>query len=129
MTNKFTQEQLNDIMEQSLVRQCACPSLLTRLLSDARYLQQFQENCLNESETDQRIHAAIAHTTEVVSAQLEECLIEVLAIEGWQADAKGALKIPALLLRLQMEALSGEAEYSVSPDCPTYRHTPRTPPA
>lgn len=111
MTSKFTQEQLNNIMEQSLVQQCACPSLLTRLLSDARYLHQFQETCLKDSETDRRIHAAIAEATEAVAARLEECLSVVLALEGWQTDARGELKIPELLLRLQMEALNGETVY------------------
>jgi hypothetical protein len=82
MASRFTQDQLNNIMEQSMVRQCACPSLLTRLLSDARYLYQFQETCLNESPTDQRIHAAIAKANAVVAANLEECLVEVLAQEG-----------------------------------------------
>lgn len=113
MARKFTQDQLNNIMEQSLVRQCACPSLLTRLLSDARYLHQFQETCSNDSPTDQRIHAAIARTTDVVSSKLEECLMEVLALEGWQTDEHGELIMPELLFRLQMEALSCDTGYSL----------------
>lgn len=115
MARKFTQDELNNIMEQSLIRQCACPSLLTRLLSDTRYLHAFQETCLNESPADQRIHAAIAETTALVAAKLEECLGEVLLLEGWQTDARGELNIPELLLRLQMETLAREPEYPLPP--------------
>ena len=68
MGRKFTQSQLNDIMEQGMIQQCACPALLTRLLSDARYLNEYQKTCQSDSENDQRVHAAIARATDIVSS-------------------------------------------------------------
>lgn len=106
MGRKFTQEQLNEIMEQGLVRQCACPPLLTRLLSDTRYLNEYQKSCLASSPADYRVHAAIAKVTELVSGILEDYLLEVLALEGWEAGANGEVKMPRHLLELQMDAVN-----------------------
>lgn len=105
MASQFSQHQLNEIMEQGLVRQCACPSLLTRLLSDSRYLHDYQARCIEGDPSDERVHAAIAKTTAKVSALLEECLIEVLFLEGWKIDGKLGLQMPEHLVDLQIDAI------------------------
>lgn len=103
MPRLFTQEQLNDIMEQGMVRQCACPALLTRLLSDTRYLLAYQAQCLGDADNDERVHEAIAQTTERVSRILEECLVDVLILEGWDPMT---LKMPDHLVRLQLDDIA-----------------------
>lgn len=108
MGRSFSQAQLNHVMEQGMVRQCACPSLLTRLLSDTRALHEYQRTCLESNAADRLVHAAIATTTERVSRILEECLIEVLAIEGWDVDVAGDLKMPPRLVELQFDAIACE---------------------
>ncbi|WP_374324142.1 hypothetical protein [Azonexus sp.] len=105
MAQKFSQDQLNRIMDQGVVRLCQCPSLLTRLLSDTRFLHEYQSSCLEESQTEQLVHAAIARATERVSAILEQSLIEVMLLEGWEVDAQGEPKMPARLLELQINAI------------------------
>jgi hypothetical protein len=112
---KFTQDQLNNIMEQGMVRQCACPSLLTRLLSDARYLNEYQQICQDGDPADQRVHAAIAEATEIVAGVLEDCLIEVLFLEGWETDKQGGFTMPEHLLQLQMDAIVCEAKSLAQP--------------
>lgn len=106
MGRQFTQDQLNDIMEQGMVRQCACPALLTRLLSDTRYLHEYQKSCLAGSPADYRVHLAIARVTELVSSILEESLIEVMALEGWEVNGTGTITMPQHLIDLQMEAVN-----------------------
>lgn len=106
MSRKFSQDQLNKIMEQGLVRQCACPTLLTRLLSDTRYLHEYQKSCLEGSTTDERVHEEIARVTEIVSRILEDALINVLVLEEWEPDARGEYKMPENLVALQMNIIS-----------------------
>ena len=110
MTNRFSQDQLNRIMDQGVVRLCQCPSLLTRLLSDTRFLNDYQNSCLEESQTERQVHAAIARATEQVAAILERSLIEVMLLEGWEVDAQGEPKMPAHLLELQMSAIEAPSE-------------------
>lgn len=105
MARQFSQDQLNNIMEQSMVSQCACPSLLTRLLSDTRYLHEYQKSCLDKNPSDQRVHAAIGRVTEVVASILEASLVEILTLEGWESDDQGEFKMPDRLVALQMEAV------------------------
>lgn len=106
----FTQNQLNNIMEQGMIRQCACPTLLTRLLSDARFLNEYQRSCLESAPTDRRVHRAIERVTETVAGILESALVEVMALEGWEADDAGEFKMPESLVELQLQAINCMAQ-------------------
>ncbi len=111
MGRKFTQSQLNDIMEQGMIQQCACPALLTRLLSDARYLNEYQKTCQSDSENDQRVHAAIARATDIVSSILEDYLIDILVLEEWETET---LQMPERLVKLQMDAVDRDKCYALA---------------
>ena len=106
MGSKYSSEQLNDIMEQGMVLQCACPSMLARLLSDARYLNDYQASCLRDSPTNEGVHEAIARATETVSSVLEQCLTEVLLLEEWEIDREGRFRMPQKLVHQQLKAVA-----------------------
>ena len=106
MESKYSQEQLNEIMEQGMVLQCACPSLLARLLSDATYLNEYQAKCLRDNPTDQRVHEAIARATHISAKALEDCLTEVLVLENWEISRDGTIKMPESLIKQQMRLIA-----------------------
>ena len=93
MKLKYDAAQVSRIIDQALIYQCACPAQIATTLLELRDLYDYQERCSEASETDARVHAAIAAATEEVHARMEACLDEVLAIEGWDRDT---LTMPAV---------------------------------
>ena len=100
MNRKYTQDQLLSIMEQAMISQCACPSLITRLASDLQNLYDYQLVCINK--TDVEVHALIAQATIQSYGIIEGCLEKVLTLEGW--DMK-TLKMPKYLIERQLAEL------------------------
>jgi hypothetical protein len=83
MKLKYDAAQISRIIDQALIYQCACPAQVATTLLELRDLHDYQERCAEASDTDARVHAAIAAATEEIHARMERCLDEVLAIEGW----------------------------------------------
>jgi len=83
MDEKYTQEQLTHIINQGILYQCACPAQLSEAILDQRELFKYQQECLNQSETDKLVHQRIATSSEVCHKELEDCLQFVLKTEGW----------------------------------------------
>lgn len=91
LNTHFTKQQLNDILDQSLLYQCACPAQLARQLFTLRELHKYQQDCTNETDTDVLVHRRIADDAEKAHAIFEQCMLEVLKMEGWDMTT---LKIP-----------------------------------
>jgi hypothetical protein len=102
MNRKYSQEQLLSIMEQAMIYQCACPSLVTRVASDLQHLYDYQLECINNSDTDVEVHQAIAQATTEAYQTIEACLTKILALEGWDL---ATLQMPAYLVQRQMDEL------------------------
>ncbi len=102
MQPKFSKEQLMEIREQALMYQCACPAQVSVLLAEVMSLFEYQEACLNQTDTDTRVHTAIAKATEQVYPIFEQCLIDVLLLEGWNMET---LEMPELLKKRMYESL------------------------
>ncbi len=102
MNPVFNKEQLTRIVEQAMLQQCACPSLASKVASDLQYLYEYQQNCINQDETDVRVHRSIAKASAEAYAIMERCLIEVLELEGWNMDT---LDMPPDLLKRQLESV------------------------
>ena len=83
MKEKFNAAQISKVIDQSLIYQCACPAQVCRAIFELRELYEYQMNCANDSANDERVHSAIAMATEKAHAVMEECLSEILEIEGW----------------------------------------------
>lgn len=83
MKMRYSREQLSHIREQALLFQCACPAQVSQMLSALLALHQYQSDCLNETDVDLRVHRRIADAAADAYALMEQCLIEILELEGW----------------------------------------------
>ncbi len=96
MKEQFTAAQVSRIIDQSLIYQCACPAQVCRAIFELRELYEYQMNCANNTTNDKRVHTSIAQATEKSHAVMEECLKDILAIEGWDPQT---LALPESLKR------------------------------
>lgn len=86
MKTKFSDQQLSHIIDQSLIYQCACPAQVAKHLIGLRDLYEYQQNCMNQTETDRAVHERIAADARRAHTALEECLYAVLLLEQWDMD-------------------------------------------
>jgi hypothetical protein len=94
MNTRYSNEQLTHIRNQALVYQCACPAHVTVVIDAIRMLHEQQQSCLNESDTDHTVHTRIKQSTLKAHAELEDCLTDILKLEGWDLDT---LQMPEYL--------------------------------
>src|SRR5688572_2343433 len=83
MKEQFNPSQISKVIDQSLVHQCACPAQVCRAIFELRELHEYQMNCANDSVNDERVHKTIAEATEQAHQLMENCLKQILEIEGW----------------------------------------------
>lgn len=102
MQPKYSKSQLMYIREQALLFQCACPAQVSLLLAETMSLYVYQEECLNQTDTDVRVHTAIAQATELAYPIIEQCLTDVLILEGWNMDT---LEMPESLKKRMYESI------------------------
>ena len=98
MQERFDAAQVSKVLDQALVYQCACPAQVCRTLFELRELYEYQKNCGNDTGNDQAVHGAIAAATQRAHAVMEDCLAQVLELEGWDLQT---LTMPQAL-RLKM---------------------------
>lgn len=107
MKQHFSDEELMIILEQSIIYTCACPAQLCRAIESQRTLYKYQQNCLDMTETDKRVHKTIAETIEKTHAELEDCLDKVLRLEGWNLET---LQMPEDLQKTLLCELDDSSE-------------------
>jgi hypothetical protein len=100
LEKKFSDEKLRHILEQSIVYACACPAQICKELTQQRELFAYQAKCLNNTATDAAVHRTIAESVQVTHRVLEECLGEVLRLEGWDLET---LTMPDTLKKLLLD--------------------------
>jgi hypothetical protein len=91
---QFTDSQLSHILDQSLIYQCACPAQVAKHIIGLRDLYAYQQDCLNQTDTDVAVHQRIATDAAQAHATLEECLRAVLILEQWDMQT---LQMPSSL--------------------------------
>ncbi len=94
MKQIYTNEQISTILDQSVIYQCACPAQVCEQINQLRRLYAYQANCLNLTNTDIAVHDRIANTAAKSHAEMEECLTEILRLEGWNLET---LAMPEVL--------------------------------
>lgn len=99
---RFTDAELELIVETGLIYMCSCPGQVADATRKLRELHRYQLNCLTDPENDSRVHQAIAASTVLAHAQMQDCLDEVLVLEGW--DRK-TLQMPEGLRVRQRKAM------------------------
>lgn len=102
MDKKFDTLQISRIIDQALVYQCACPAQVCRAIFELRELHEYQLACVNDPQTDDLVHTTIALTAEKTHVLMEECLTEVLKIEGWDLST---LTMPEALRKKPLKEL------------------------
>ncbi len=103
MQFQFTNEQLSKILDQSIVYQCACPAQVCKSLNELRALHAYQAACLNKTETDKAVHQRISIAAELCHVAMEQCLAEVLVLEGWDMQT---LEMPEALQKTMLMSLA-----------------------
>lgn len=83
MKEQFSPSQISKVIDQALVYQCACPAQVCRTIFELRELHEYQINCANDTKNDREVHNAIALAADQAHQLMENCLREILAIEGW----------------------------------------------
>ncbi len=105
---RFTDAELEKIIEEGLIYMCACPAQVADAIRKVRELHRYQSSCLINPQNDARVHEAIARTSVLAHAQLQDCLDEVLDLEQW--DRK-TLNMPAGLRDRQARELSADSRF------------------
>ena len=103
MHKQFDTLQISRIIDQALVYQCACPAQVCRAIFELRELHDYQMACVIDAQTDDLVHTTIAKTAEKTHAIMEECLIEVLKLEGWDLST---LTMPEALRKKPFRTLT-----------------------
>ncbi len=85
LETKFSNAQLRRINLQSILYLCSCPSQVGTQIDSLRKLYAYQANCADKgrSELQSQVHARIAEATQAAHQIMEECLQDVLNMEGW----------------------------------------------
>lgn len=102
MNTRYSNKQLTHIRNQALIYQCACPAHVTVVVDAVRTLHEQQQNCLNESDTDHAVHARIKQSAQLAHDELENCLTDILKLEGWDMDT---LKMPEYLKKRLLDGI------------------------
>lgn len=92
--NLFRTEQLAKILEQAMIHMCACPAQICKQLSAVKGLYEYQAQCINRNDTDRAVHQRIALAASKAHEELENCLRDVLMLEGWDMET---LEMPSNL--------------------------------
>ena len=100
---RFTEAELEKIIEAGLIYMCACPAQVAENVRKLRELHRYQLNCLEDPHNCSVVHQNIARNTAIAHAQMQNCLDEVLVLEEWD---RTTLEMPqGLRRRLEHEML------------------------
>ena len=102
---RFTDAELELIVETGLIYMCACPGQVADAVRKLRELYRYQLNCLTNPENVGIVHQTIATSTVLAHAQMQDCLDEVLKLEGWD---RTTLQMPEGLRCRQRKAMLGD---------------------
>lgn len=101
----FDNSQLAHIIDQAMIYQCACPGQVAQHILGLRELFRYQTHCRATRTEDFGIHARIMESVQKTHAEMEICLADVLAAEGWDM---ATLTMPESLRKLRDDLLAEE---------------------
>lgn len=99
---RFSAHQLETILEEALIYLCACPAQLCKEIINLRDLYRYQQDCA-AGKGDPVVHTLIARQVAQAHVMLEDCLAEILDIEGWDP---ATLRMPPGLRQLRDEQIN-----------------------
>ncbi len=88
LDHKFSALQLSIINDQAALYTCACPLQVSLQIASLRKLFDYQNECIDseaaaESSLQMQVHRRIAEATKQAHQLMEQCLEEILDLEGW----------------------------------------------
>lgn len=103
----FTEHELEKIIEEAMLYMCACPGQVATEIRRLRELIRYQRNCERSETSSTLVHRTIAEAGVQSHVLMENCLQQVLEIEGWD---RATLKMPAGLRKLRDDILADDFE-------------------
>jgi hypothetical protein len=105
LDNKFTALQLAIINDQGVLYECACPVHVSLQILNLRKLFDYQQECMSidispSNNVQMQVHRHIAEVAKQAHRLMEQCLDEVLELEGWD---KNKLEMPTGLRKRIVE--------------------------
>ena len=106
LETKFSNAQLRRINLQSILYLCSCPSQVGVQIDSLRKLYEFQANCVDQGrgELQNKVHERIAEATLAEHRIMEDCLQDILNMEGWDPVT---LEMPEGLRTLLEQEIGG----------------------
>ena len=91
LDKKFSALQLSIINDQAALYSCACPLQVTLQIASLRKLFDYQKECiaseaLFDNPLQAQVHHRIAEATQHAHQVMEQCLDEILDLEGWDRN-------------------------------------------
>ena len=88
LDKKFSALQLSIINDQAALYTCACPLQVSLQIASLRKLFDYQKECIaSETSSDNpvqiQVHHRIAEATKQAHQIMEQCLDDILDLEGW----------------------------------------------
>lgn len=100
--SRFTNEQLEQVIDEGLIYMCACPAQVAESIRSLRALMDYQHSCLVDPGNDANVHQEIAQAAQAAHALMEDCMDKVLDLEKWD---RTTLTMPAGLRKRQTDAI------------------------
>jgi hypothetical protein len=105
LDNKFTALQLAIINDQAALYTCACPVHISLQITNLRKLFDYQKMCMDMdtpsvNTVEMQVHQRIAEVTKQAHQLMEQCLDDVLDMEGWD---RNKLEMPTTGTRKRIE--------------------------
>ncbi len=100
--SRFTNEQLEKVIDEGMVYMCACPAQVAQNIRNLRALFDYQKNCLTDPKNDPTVHEEIAKAAQAAHALMEDCMDKILDIEKWD---RATLSMPAGLRKRQADEI------------------------
>jgi len=98
----YSNEQIEQILEEAMIYMCACPAQVAEQLLYLRKLFAYQQNCISKGELLADVHRRISESARKAHAELEQCLSDVMRMEGWDMQT---LTMPTGLRELRQKTI------------------------
>jgi hypothetical protein len=105
LTIRYTNEQLEQILDEAMIYMCACPAQVSEQLLHLRKLFEYQNSCISKGSLLADVHRRIADATRLAHSEMEQCLDDVLKMEGWDPQT---LVMPEGLRELRLKSIDQE---------------------
>lgn len=86
LQKQFRDDELEKIVDEATLYMCACPGQVASELFNLRDLIRYQRKCLENSDTAPVVHRTIAAAALQAHRLMEDCLAQVLELEGWDRE-------------------------------------------